>query len=55
MAMIPQFLPPDASPLLMGILLPLVHNVEGMAWFAIIILATSKAALTVVLDRSYAG
>lgn len=43
MAMIPQFLPPDASPLLMGILLPLVHNVEGMAWFALIILATHHA------------
>ena len=43
MAMIPQFLPPDASPLLMGILLPLVHNIEGMAWFSIIILATHHA------------
>ncbi|WP_104138665.1 LysE family translocator [Arthrobacter sp. ZGTC131] len=43
MAMIPQFLPPDASPLLMGLLLPLVHSVEGMAWFALIILATHHA------------
>jgi threonine/homoserine/homoserine lactone efflux protein len=43
MAMIPQFLPPGASPLLMGVLLPLVHNVEGMAWFALIILATHHA------------
>jgi threonine/homoserine/homoserine lactone efflux protein len=43
MAMIPQFLPPEAPPLLMGVLLPLVHNVEGMAWFAVIILATHHA------------
>jgi threonine/homoserine/homoserine lactone efflux protein len=40
MAMIPQFLPQDVPPLLMGILLPLVHNVEGMLWFAGIIVAT---------------
>jgi threonine/homoserine/homoserine lactone efflux protein len=43
MAMIPQFLPPDAPPLLMGVLLPLVHNAEGMLWFAVIILATHHA------------
>jgi len=43
MAMIPQFLPQDVPPLLMGILLPLVHNVEGMLWFAGIILATQYA------------
>lgn len=43
MAMIPQFLPPDVPPLLMGVLLPLVHNVEGMLWFAGIILATQYA------------
>lgn len=43
MAMIPQFLPQDVPPLLMGILLPLVHNVEGMLWFAGIIMATQYA------------
>ncbi len=43
MAMIPQFLPPEAPPLLMGVLLPLVHNAEGMLWFAAIILATHHA------------
>ncbi|XAS69299.1 LysE family translocator [Micrococcaceae bacterium Sec5.7] len=42
-AMIPQFLPPGVSPLMMGILLPLVHNVEGMLWFAGIIVATHHA------------
>lgn len=43
MAMIPQFLPADAPPLLMGILLPLVHNAEAMLWFAAIIAATHRA------------
>ncbi|MET3920706.1 LysE family translocator [Arthrobacter sp. UYEF20] len=43
MAMIPQFLPPEAPPLLMGALLPLVHNAEAMIWFAVIILATHYA------------
>jgi threonine/homoserine/homoserine lactone efflux protein len=43
MAMIPQFLPQDVPPLLMGVLLPLVHNVEGMLWFAGIIVATQYA------------
>lgn len=43
MAMIPQFLPRDVPPVLMGVLLPLVHNVEGMLWFAGIIVATQYA------------
>ncbi|WP_427008286.1 LysE family translocator [Pseudarthrobacter sp. H2] len=43
MAMIPQFLPADAPPLLMGALLPLVHNAEAMLWFAAIIVATHRA------------
>lgn len=43
MAMIPQFLPPDASPLLMGVLLPTVHSIEGILWFAGIIAATHFA------------
>lgn len=58
MAMIPQFMPADAPALLMGALLPLVHNAEAMAWFAAIILATSHArrwlqspAATKVTDR----
>jgi threonine/homoserine/homoserine lactone efflux protein len=43
MAMIPQFMPADAPALLMGALLPLVHNAEAMAWFAVLILATHHA------------
>lgn len=43
MAMIPQFLPPGSSPLLMGILLPTVHSIEGILWFTGIIAATHFA------------
>lgn len=44
LASIPLFIPADSSPLVMGILLALVHNVIGLAWFAIIIGATGFAA-----------
>jgi threonine/homoserine/homoserine lactone efflux protein len=36
-AAIPQFIPEGTSPLLMGILLAVVHNVIGMLWFAFVI------------------
>ncbi|TDD69688.1 LysE family translocator [Jiangella aurantiaca] len=36
-ATIPQFIPDGMSPLLMGILLAVVHNVIGMLWFAFVI------------------
>ena len=39
LAVIPQFLPEQAPPLLMGLALALVHNVEGMLWFTALILA----------------
>lgn len=38
-AVIPQFLPEHAPPLLMGLALALVHNAEGMLWFTALILA----------------
>ncbi|MFG1927145.1 LysE family translocator [Cryptosporangium sp. NPDC048952] len=38
-AVIPQFLPEQAPPLLMGLALALVHNAEGMLWFTALILA----------------
>lgn len=40
-AVIPQFSPEDISPLLMGIVLALVHNIFGLAWFAVLIFAGS--------------
>jgi threonine/homoserine/homoserine lactone efflux protein len=42
-AMIPQFLPAGTSHLLMGVLLALVHDVEGMVWFSLLILLTGVA------------
>ncbi|GLX00018.1 LysE family translocator [Microtetraspora sp. NBRC 16547] len=42
-AMLPQFIPADAPHLLTGLLLALVHNVEGMAWFTLLIFGTHLA------------
>ncbi|MBL3688196.1 LysE family translocator [Leucobacter zeae] len=39
LAAIPQFMPADASPIGMGIVLALVHNAFGLVWFALLILA----------------
>lgn len=36
---VPQFIPPDASPVLMGALLATVHSIEGILWFALMIAA----------------
>lgn len=36
-ALLPQFIPADASPVLMGVLLATVHSVEGILWFSLII------------------
>lgn len=38
-ALLPAFIPPDASPLLMGSLLATVHALEGILWFSLIIAA----------------
>ena len=37
-AVLPQFIPAGESPLLVGVLLALVHDVEGILWFTAIIL-----------------
>ncbi|MBA3799352.1 MAG: LysE family translocator, partial [Geodermatophilaceae bacterium] len=36
-ALLPQFIPADAAPVLMGLLLATVHAVEGIVWFSLII------------------
>lgn len=42
-AMLPQFVPEGAPHLLMGCLLAMVHNIEGMLWFTVIICAAGSA------------
>jgi threonine/homoserine/homoserine lactone efflux protein len=41
-AVLPQFIPEHASPLAMGLLLALVHDLEGLLWFTVIIVAASR-------------
>jgi threonine/homoserine/homoserine lactone efflux protein len=48
-AVLPQFVPHEVSPLLMGVLLALVHDALGMAWFGLLIAAA--AAMSSVLRR----
>lgn len=42
-ALLPQFLPQEAPPLVGGLLLALVHNVEGLAWFTLLIFGAGAA------------
>jgi threonine/homoserine/homoserine lactone efflux protein len=43
-ATIPQFIPTDASPVGMGLLLATVHGLLSLTWFAVIIVATGFVA-----------
>jgi threonine/homoserine/homoserine lactone efflux protein len=42
-AVLPQFIPPDSSHLAVGLLLALVHDIEGMLWFTGLILGAQWA------------
>lgn len=61
-AMLPQFLPAGIAPALGGATLAMVHVVEGMAWFTLLILAThalrtwlSRRAVQQWIDRITGG
>ncbi|WP_018350545.1 LysE family translocator [Longispora albida] len=61
-AMLPQFMPENASHLAMGVLLALVHDIEGMAWFTLLICGAhlvrgwlSRGAVRRALDRVTGG
>lgn len=41
-AVLPQFLPDDVPPALAAVALAAVHNVEGLLWFAVVILAVHR-------------
>jgi threonine/homoserine/homoserine lactone efflux protein len=42
LSVLPQFIPANVEPLTMGVLLALVHDLEGLIWFALIILGTQR-------------
>jgi threonine/homoserine/homoserine lactone efflux protein len=50
-AVLPQFIPANTSHLAVGVLLALVHDLEGMLWFTAIIF-TARAARRVLARRS---
>ncbi len=43
LSVLPQFIPAHVDPLAMGVLLALVHDVEGMLWFTLIIVGAGRA------------
>ncbi len=51
LAVLPQFIPAGSSPLGMGLLLALVHDIEGLAWFSLIIFG-ARAARGLLARRS---
>jgi len=44
LAVLPQFLPRGVPPLLASTAMAMVHNVEGMAWFTLLIVLVSRSA-----------
>lgn len=48
-ALLPQFLPPGQSAALVGLLLGLVHNLEGLVWFGALIVAVHR--MRALLER----
>lgn len=42
-ALLPQFVPEDGSTIVAGVLLGLIHSLEGVVWFSVIILGADAA------------
>jgi threonine/homoserine/homoserine lactone efflux protein len=51
-ALLPQFIPKGSSAVWFGILLATVHNVEGLAWFALFIAIAGRARRILSTPRS---
>jgi threonine/homoserine/homoserine lactone efflux protein len=51
-AVLPQFIPPHASHLAVGLLLAFVHDLEGLAWFTAIILGTHTVRALLARHRA---
>ncbi|WP_344127442.1 LysE family translocator [Luedemannella flava] len=43
LSILPQFLPENASPVLASVTMALIHNLEGLAWFALLVLVVRGA------------
>ncbi len=54
-ALIPQFIPAHASHLAMGLALAGVHDLEGLLWFTIVILAAHRARAWFARERVRRG
>lgn len=54
-ALVPQFLPAGANPALMGGLLALVHVLQSLAWFALLILAVGAMRAWLARPRVQRG
>ena len=49
LSVLPQFLPADANPLGYSLILALIHDLEGLVWFALLVFVVDRAAA--VLSR----
>ena len=54
-AVLPQFVPDGMSSAAVGALLGLVHNLQGLAWFALLITAADRARRVFARPRVQAG
>jgi threonine/homoserine/homoserine lactone efflux protein len=54
-AMLPQFIPAHTSHVAMGLALAGIHDVEGMIWFTVVILAAHRARIWFARDRVRRG
>lgn len=52
-AMLPQFIPAGAPHLMMGLLLGLIHDAEGLAWFGLLITAAHLARRWLASARAH--
>jgi threonine/homoserine/homoserine lactone efflux protein len=44
LSVLPQFIPPGAAPLPYSLVLALIHDVEGMVWFALLVLLVGRVS-----------
>jgi threonine/homoserine/homoserine lactone efflux protein len=52
LSVLPQFLPEGVAPLPASIPLALVHDLEGMIWFALLVLVVGRSAALLARPRA---